>query len=163
MICGDLNTTLGTLLAWKVAYENANDSKEFQIKIHQALQQQNKHGDYMLSQGFSTTHVESTIGSSENSRKHCSDSHNMLTLRGHRVPPKAKETLHARTGRELKPEHYDTSAAQPRAVANTCTGQVPAPHRQWSLPDNGNEDVVVAIDQQTGMSPPEKKRLEKCI
>ena len=27
MICGDLNTTRGTLLAWKGAYENANDSK----------------------------------------------------------------------------------------------------------------------------------------
>ena len=88
----------------------------------------------------------------------------MLTLRGHKVPPKAKETLHARTGRELKPEHYDTSAAQPRAGANTCTGQVPAPHRQWSLPDTGNEDVVpppkrvrsvsAYVDQQTSGATP---------
>ena len=48
----------------------------------------------MLSQGFSTTHVERTSGCSERSRKHCSDNHNMVTLRGHRSqpprPPKAK-------------------------------------------------------------------------
>ena len=36
----------------------------------------------MLSQGFSTIHVESTIGTSEKSRKHISDAHNMNTLRG---------------------------------------------------------------------------------
>ena len=78
MLCGDLNTKAGSLLTWKTAFEKDGDT----ICIHQALANNNKDGDYMLSQGFSTSHVESTIGASDRSRKHASDSHDMLTLRG---------------------------------------------------------------------------------
>ena len=66
-------------------YEHEDDPESLRIKIHQALEQNNEHGDYTLSQGFSSIHVESTIGCSEDSRKHCSDAHNMVTLRGHKA------------------------------------------------------------------------------
>ena len=86
MICGDLNTTLGVLQTWTSKYQSDKDPKEFGINIHEALSgPTNKGGDFMLSQGFSTIHVESTIGSSDLSRKHCSDNHNLVTLRGHRA------------------------------------------------------------------------------
>ena len=77
MICGDLNATVGSLLNWKMDYENDNDK----VFSHQALanNKNNKQGDYMLSQGFSTIHVETTIGCSDNSRKHAGVSHNMVT------------------------------------------------------------------------------------
>ena len=119
----------------------------------------------MLSQGFSTTHVESTIGSSENSRKHCSDSHNMLTLRGHKVPPKAKETLHARTGRELKPEHYDTSAgadvdqqtsdATPLAEGTGASSAPPIVEGSGAIATSDAQQSTGAdVDQQTSDATP---------
>ena len=51
----------------------------------------------MLSQGFSTIHVESTIGCSERSRKHASDAHNMVTLCGRRAPLQNAEQRDADT------------------------------------------------------------------
>ena len=46
------------------ALERDYEKYKDQVLIHQALtiNQDNKNGDYMLSQGFSTIHVESTIG-----------------------------------------------------------------------------------------------------
>ena len=80
VLCGDLNTSLGSMLTWKKEFEYSGDA----IGIHKAFHDRsNKAGDYMLSQGFSTTHVESNIGCSEKSRKHASDSHDMVTLMGH--------------------------------------------------------------------------------
>lgn len=83
VLSGDLNTASGALLSWKSHYENDGDPDEYHIQIHVALQHNNKHSDIMLSQGFSAIHVESTIGCSERSRKHISDNHNMVTLRGY--------------------------------------------------------------------------------
>ena len=60
MICGDLHTAMGTLVTLKNDYGNACDPEELRINMHQAVKQQvNEHGDIMLSQGFSTIHVES--------------------------------------------------------------------------------------------------------
>ena len=81
MICGDLNTTSGALLIWKANYDHDDNM----IQIHQARNNGNKGGDLMISQGFSTVHEENTIGVSETSRKHASDAHNMVTLRGHPI------------------------------------------------------------------------------
>ena len=95
MTRGDPKTKMGTLVTLKNNYENACDPEELRINMHQAVKEQvNEHGDIMLSQSFSTIHVESTIGRSEHSRKHCSDNHNMVTLHGHKAqphrPPKAR-------------------------------------------------------------------------
>ena len=84
IICGNLNTALAYLQFWERDSEKYKD----QVLIHQALtiNRDNKSGDYMLSQGFVTTHVGSTIGCSERSRKHASDAHNMVTLFGRKAP-----------------------------------------------------------------------------
>ena len=69
------------------------ETNDHKICIHQARTNDNKKGDYMLSQGFSITHVESTIGCSEQSRKHASDAHDMLTLCG--VSSRLAQTVHS--------------------------------------------------------------------
>ena len=79
ILCGDLNTTMGSLMTWKKDFETI----ESMILIHRAhLGVGNRPGDYMLSSGFATVHVKSNIGCSNKNRKHASDSHDMVTLYG---------------------------------------------------------------------------------
>ena len=162
MICGDLNTTRGTLLAWKGAYENANDPKEFQIQIHQALEQQNKHGDYMLSQGFSTTHVESTIGASENrastSATATTCSHYVGT-ESHQGPKKV--SMHKLDG------SYNQNTAIP-APRNHALSQTPALGRSPRHTANGAfQTMAMRMLLSHSTSKPgcrrQKKRVETCI
>ena len=78
IICGNLNSDKGSLNWWKQAYE----TEQSIISIHQAREESNRPSDYMLSSGFMSEHVESTIGASFNNRQHASDAHDLLTLHG---------------------------------------------------------------------------------
>ena len=80
MLCGDMNTSRGSLLTWKSPFEKDSDG----VRIYKAFDNDkaNKPGDYRLSQGFSAIHVESTIGASQKSNPKVSDAHDMVTLHG---------------------------------------------------------------------------------
>ena len=78
IVCGDFNSQQGSLNLWKQAYE----TEQSIISIHQAREESNRPSDYMLSSGFVSEHVESTIGVSFNNRQHASDAHDLLTLHG---------------------------------------------------------------------------------
>ena len=123
------------------ALENYEKYKD-QILIHQALTGNNiKPGDYMLSQGFFTTHVESTIGCSERSRKHASDAHNMVTLCGRRAPLQNAEQRDADTfeqtgdAKPLPEEMSHDSASEcddePMRPCGTCQIELHDDPRPW--------------------------------
>ena len=88
IICGDFNTAKGPLNTYCSAYQDDNLPPEYRIMILQALNgNDNKDGDYMLVQGFSFRHVNSTIGISNQNRQHISDCHNLVTLCGRALGP----------------------------------------------------------------------------
>ena len=132
VLCGDLNTSVGSILTWKRAFEYSGDP----IRIHQAIRNasNNKAEDYMLSQGFSTTHIESTIGCSEKSRKHATDSHDMVTLMGHpthlkcgsEAPNFAPSFL--RSVQPTGASNLAPSAAPASSYAQVCRSNLPMPH-----------------------------------
>ena len=82
VLAGDLNTPIGSLQEWVKHLWCEDDPPEAHVKCQPALHNNNAHGDYVISQGFLSYHVDCTIGVCEKSRKHCSDAHNMLTLCG---------------------------------------------------------------------------------
>ena len=88
MICGDFNIKLGSLLYLKTDYENSNDPMAYRIQIHVGrMGLVDQGGDIMLSQGFSTVHVASSIGPDDPSGiQHCTVVHRLVTLLGHRLP-----------------------------------------------------------------------------
>ena len=159
IMCGDYNTKKGSLETWKNTYVNQ------EINIHQARERDplNLNGDFMLSQGFSTRHVESTMGKSfaTSDRRYSSDSHNMITFCGIPLgasspelpsvsdrpramtaristqPTRAEEYDHKKTGNELKIENYTTGAAKSRATTHdSCVALAhgPAPQRTSAAP-----------------------------
>ena len=69
-------------MGWSRFYWTTDDPPFARVNIASAKAQNNRHRDFVISQGFQTSHEESTIGVDETSRKHCSDAHNMVTLRG---------------------------------------------------------------------------------
>ena len=124
IMCGDLNTAKGSLGLWKQHYE----TPESMITIHQALHVGNRDGDFMLSSGFASEHVESTIGASFSNRKHASDNHDVLTLHG--IPLAAPITVHqqcpeAATHVKAAPTPRSTSAdPAPRCHLRLAPGNV---------------------------------------
>ncbi len=88
VICGDLNATAGSLSKWKSEFEKDDDPEAACITIHYDAHERlsdNRPDDYMLSRGFSTAHVESTMGCYQKTRKRCTDNHDIHTLRGHKA------------------------------------------------------------------------------
>ena len=128
IICGDLNIALGSMLQWKTQIENdakpehtssSSDPEQRHIHIHLAKwgADQNQHGDLMLSQGFATIHVESTIGCSAKSRKHATDGHDAVNFSGHRMTMQTPRAKHMPSPRRTRPAATDKNSSDASSLA----------------------------------------------
>ena len=148
---GDLNTSLGALMGWSRFYWTTDDPPFARVNIASAKAQNNRHGDFVISQGFQTSHEESTIGVDETSRKHCNDAHNMVTLRGdfprHQssvslpAPTSSTQSGHAPTDPLGTQGSNESSSRTSTGTSNTGSADVSQRQRVATRAKSRNEEL----------------------